>query len=62
MGGIYWVINRRMKLAARAAEGEVLSARVEDVLGDPESGAAPDSGEVGAEAVPEGLEGGQHHE
>jgi len=37
MGGVYWVINRRMKLAARAAEGDQISARREEVLSrDPE--------------------------
>jgi hypothetical protein len=55
MGGVYWVINRRMKLAARAAEGEMLSARAEDVLG-PESGNAPH------ERPPEGTEGGKDDE
>ena len=32
MGGVYWVINRRMKLAARAADEVELSARLEEVM------------------------------
>jgi formate dehydrogenase iron-sulfur subunit len=55
MGGIYWVINRRMKLAARAAEGEMLSARVGDVLSSESEGASE-------APPPEKVEGGQDHE
>ncbi len=55
MGGVYWVINRRMKLAARAAEGEILSAQVQDVV-DPGPG-------EGFEAPPsDGTEGGRDDE
>ncbi len=32
MGGIYWVINRRMKLAARAEEGARMEAGVTEVM------------------------------
>ncbi|MGD2120456.1 MAG: 4Fe-4S dicluster domain-containing protein [Gemmatimonadota bacterium] len=38
MGGVYWVINRRMKLAARAAEEVQMSAQgLEDLSVDPEA-------------------------
>ena len=55
MGGVYWVINRRMKLAARAALGEVLSARAEAVL-------SPDSENVSGAPPSEGIKGGRDHD
>ena len=38
MGGVYWVINRRMKLAARAAEEVQMEGRVTEVLSSTEGG------------------------
>ena len=55
MGGVYWVIDRRMKLAARAADEDRMSARVAEVL-PPEKGGA-------SQAPPlEETEGGSGHE
>ena len=38
MGGVYWVINRRMKLAARAADEAQLAAHVDGVMPSQEGG------------------------
>ncbi|MFH1763883.1 MAG: hypothetical protein ABIF09_06805, partial [Gemmatimonadota bacterium] len=55
LGGIYWVINRRMKLAARAAEEVRIEARVEEVM------ALDPRGEV-SEPVEDPTAGGQSDE
>jgi len=36
MAGIYWVINRRMKLAALAADSGLTEVPTEDVAGESE--------------------------
>ncbi len=38
MGGVYWVINRRMKLAARAADEAQVSTRLEEVMPSQDGG------------------------
>jgi len=55
MGGIYWVINRRMKLAARAADEARMEARVTETLVPVATDGAP--GPVESQA-----EGGQSDE
>jgi len=61
MGSVYWVINRRMKLAAREADEAEAAARMEEVLSPieepPPCDAAPAAvGEAGAQ------EGGSDHD
>ncbi len=61
MGSVYWVINRRMKLAARKADEAEAAARMEEVLSPieepPPCDAAPAAvGEAGAQ------EGGSDHD
>jgi len=55
MGGIYWVINRRMKLAARAAEADQLAERLTEVM-------SPDDTGGGSEPAESQAGGGQSDE
>ena len=56
MGGIYWVIRRRMQLAAKAAEAEIASV----VTSEAEQAGAPDADIPAADPVTSRPEGGDH--
>ena len=56
MGGIYWVIRRRMQLAAKASEGEIAALEA----GGAEGAGGPDADTPAPDPVTSRPEGGDH--